>query len=244
MEKIVAIGGGELKDLETLVIDKEIVSLTGKENPRALFIPTASSDAPGYVETFNKIYSDKLGCKTDALLLWSEGISDAQIKEQIASADLVYVGGGNTLSMMNRWKELGVDTMLKDAYKKGTVMSGLSAGSICWFEDGFSDSDRFEQDGKWQYRLVQGLGLIKGIHCPHYHEEKREEEFERGIENYGSIGIALDNNTALEIVNGKFRILSSREEPKAYRVVKRNGSVVTEPIEMKLEFESLSHLYK
>lgn len=243
MEKIVAIGGGELKDLETLVIDKEIVSLTGKENPRALFIPTASNDAPGYVETFNKIYGDKLGCKTDALLLWSEGISNAQIKEKIELADLVYVGGGNTLKMMNRWKELGVDKMLIQAYKKGTVMSGLSAGSICWFENGFSDSDRFEQDGKWQYRLVQGLGLIPGIYCPHYHEEQREKEFAQGIENYGGVGIALDNNTALEIVDGKFRVLASREDPKAFRVLKKNGIVVTQPIEMSLELQPLSELF-
>lgn len=243
MEKIIAIGGGELKNLETLVIDKEIISLTGKENPRALFIPTASGDAPGYCETFDAVYGEKLGCQTDSLLLWSEGISDDQIKEKIQFADLVYVGGGNTLKMMNRWKELGVDKALIEAYKKGTVMSGLSAGSICWFENGFSDSDRFEKDGVWQYKLVQGLGFIPGIHCPHYHEEKREKEFEQSIQQNANIGIALDNNTALEIVDGQFRILSSREDPKAYRVIKRNGVVTTEPIAMTSELQSISSLF-
>lgn len=96
MKKLVAIGGGELKDLDTLLIDREIVKLTGKKHPRALFIPTASGDADGYWQTFQKVYGEMLGCKPEVLYLVRETPSRKEIKEKILGADLIYVGGGNT----------------------------------------------------------------------------------------------------------------------------------------------------
>jgi dipeptidase E len=102
---IVAIGGGELRNFETLEIDEYIVKSTGKENPKALFIPTASGDALAYVDTFNKVYGEKLGCKTDSLLLSSENLEDKEIENKILSSDLIYVGGGNTEKMIKLWKE-------------------------------------------------------------------------------------------------------------------------------------------
>lgn len=244
MEKIIAIGGGEIKDLETLPIDKEIVRLTGKEHPRALFLPTASSDAASYVETFHQIYGEKLGCEADELLLVREHPTAEEIKNKILGADLIYVGGGNTSTMLKLWRQLGIDKLLQEACQKGTVLSGLSAGSICWFEYGHSDSKRFKNlGGGWDFTKIKGLGFLKGIHCPHYHKEGREVDFERVVGKFGGVGIALDNNTALEVVNGQYRIISSGSKSAAYRVSKKAGKAITEPIEKSDEFKPLSLLY-
>ena len=125
---IVAIGGGELYLNKTLPIDKYIVELSGKKNPVALFIPTASGEPNGYIEAFNQVYGTKLGCLTDVLKIITEDPTDGEIKEKIASADIIYVGGGNTAKMMETWERRNVGFYLKEAYEKGTILAGLSAG--------------------------------------------------------------------------------------------------------------------
>lgn len=152
MGTIVVIGGGELIELETLEIDRKVVQLTQKAKPKALFIPTASSDAPGYCDTFSKVYGDILGCETSNLLLVSQTYTHDEITDLITAADLIYVGGGNTRKMLEIWKNTGVDTLLKEAYSSGTVLTGLSAGSICWFEYGHSDSEAFDNGGMAVYQ--------------------------------------------------------------------------------------------
>ena len=106
MCKLVAIGGGEIVRGETLAIDKEIVSLTGKNRPRALFIPTASSDSREYWQVFQNVYGTELGCETDVLYLLGVSPTKRELEQKILSADLIYVGGGNTLKMMRRWRRL------------------------------------------------------------------------------------------------------------------------------------------
>jgi len=175
MKKIVAIGGGEIGrpgyPVETTKIDKEIIKLTGKTNPRLLFIPTASSDSELYYETIKKHFGKRLGCKTDVLYLIGKNLGKNEIEEKILGSDIVYVGGGSTLKMMKIWRKTGVDNALKLAYKKGVVLSGLSAGSICWFKWGNSDSKK-SIDPKADLIKVSGLGLINALHCPHYDFEK------------------------------------------------------------------------
>ena len=106
MGKLVAIGGGEMTERETLAIDKEIVCLAGKDRPKALFIPTASGDSPRYWQSFQEVYGEELGCETDVLYLLGVSLTKERLKRRILSADLVYVGGGNTLKMMRRWRKL------------------------------------------------------------------------------------------------------------------------------------------
>ena len=140
MGRIVAIGGGEIRDGETLNIDKFIVSLSGKEKPSLLFIPTASHDVEGYIETVKKVYGE-LGCDVKILCLTKENIEEDDIRDIILKSDIIYVGGGNTEYMMKIWEKYSVDKYLKEAYKKNIVLSGLSAGSLCWFKAGFDDSE-------------------------------------------------------------------------------------------------------
>lgn len=226
MGTIVAIGGGEIRDFETLEIDEYIVKSTGIENPKALFIPTASGDALAYVDTFNKVYGEKLGCRTDSLLLILENLEDEKIKNKILSSDLIYVGGGNTRMMIELWKKKNVDKYLRDAFENNTVLSGLSAGSICWFKYGHSDSNSFEnEDDNWQFSKVEGLGFINAIHCPHYNQEERKS-FDTMMLTSEEVGIALENNTAIVFKDNKYRIIKSDVNANAYKLSSlSNGSI-------------------
>jgi dipeptidase E len=232
---IVAIGGGEIRTRGTAAIDREIIRLTNKKNPKLLFIPTASSDSERYWKHVQEYFGKFLKCKTDVLLLIKERPSRAQIRNKILSADIIYVGGGNTLLMMRLWRRLGVDKLLAQAYENGTVLSGISAGSICWFDSGHSDSMSFYNPRKWKYINVKGLGLISGINCPHYNGMTRgvprRKHFRDMIRKTGGVGIAIENNCAIEFIEGRFyKVVCSKSYARAYRVYKSGGDVVAEQI--------------
>jgi len=231
MRRIVAIGGGNLRKRETWTIDQEVVRLAGKKRPRSLFLPTASGDSERYWEVFKRIYGDALGCRPDVLMLLTRPYEKAELRRKILSADLVYVGGGNTLAMMRRWRRLGVDRLLEAACRKGIVLSGLSAGAICWFAHGHSDSMRHYGHKPWAYIRVRGLGLINATVCPHYHGEKRERDFRRMILRRGGIGLALDDHCALEVIGGKYRVIRSKRQAMAYRFYKQDGRLIREVLE-------------
>lgn len=230
MRRIFAIGGGEAGIEETLTMDKAIVAAAGKDTPKLLFIPTASYDAQGYVENIKDLYGGRLGCEVDALLLISEAPDEKAIKSKIQWADIVYVGGGNTRNMLKVWRENGVDRMLREAYEQGTVMSGLSAGSICWFAKGHSDSDTYEAGENRPYSIVEGMGWIPLFHCPHHNEDTREEDFDEKIVSSGEVGLAIENNCAIEILDNTFRIIHSDEKAKAYKIYEIDGVAVRETL--------------
>jgi peptidase E len=156
---IVAIGGGVIKTRGTAAIDREIIRLSHKKNPKLLFIPTASSDSEIYWNRIREYFGKFLKCKTDVLFLVKEQPSKEQIRSKISAADIIYVGGGNTLMMMRLWRRLGVDKLLISAYENGTVLSGISAGSICWFDSGHSDSMSFYNPRKWNPRNPSAKAL-------------------------------------------------------------------------------------
>jgi dipeptidase E len=242
---IVAIGGGSIRNKGTAAIDREIIRLSNKRHPKLLFIPTASSDSETYWQHVDEYFGGFLQCKTDVLFLIKEQPSQRQIRKKILTADIIYVGGGNTLKMMRRWRRLGVDKILKAAYSRGTVLCGISAGSICWFESGHSDSLAFYNPKKWKYINVKGMGLIEGIHCPHYNSRTlgvpRRKLFREMIGKIGGLGIAIQDNCALEIINGKFyRVITSKSYSGAYRVQRtRDGQVLAEKIPQESRFASI-----
>lgn len=240
---IVTIGGGA----NTLEIDKKIVELTGKSQPNFLFIPTASSDHPKYIEMMKADYATKLGCKFETLLLISEKPSLKEIQQKISNADIIYVGGGNTLKMMRLWRRLGVDKMLKKAYEKGTIMCGLSAGSICWYEGGHSDSMSYYNPEKWEYIRVTGLGFIKGTHCPHFDSEtlgiKRRDSFISMMKKHPGIGLAVDDHAAILFQDDQYKVLSCKKGAGAYKLFKSAGVVKVEKIQQKNALLSLKLLY-
>lgn len=232
MGKIVAIGGGNLRQKSTLVIDQAIVALTGKTRPKFLFIPTASSDDPKYAEIMTQYYRE-LGCETDTLWLLKQKVDLAQIQAQIQAADIIYVGGGNTLKMMRRWRKLGVDQLLRQAYQAGKVLCGVSAGAICWFAGGHSDSMSYYQPENWQYIRVTGLGLLAGTHCPHYDSAtlgiKRAASFQAMMQRRRDVGIAIEDDCAIMFVDGQFRVLSGSNK-QAYLLRQRRGQLVVQAL--------------
>ncbi len=242
--KIVAIGGGELKALETADIDQRIIELTGKTRPKALFIPTASGDADGYVETFEACYGQHFGCQTRTLKLIQNPPAFEKMSALVLDSDLIYVGGGNTYRMMKIWRRLGLDTVLAEAASRGIVLSGLSAGAICWFKYGHSDSRAFSSSAAWDYIRVSGLGFINAVYCPHYHHEGREDSFLAMIAKRGGIGIACDNNAAIEIVGDHYRVLTSAVNAKAYKFFKRNGRAIVTELPQGSEYIPLGDLLR
>lgn len=246
MSKIVAIGGGDMRNSETLAIDREVIRLTGKPQPKALFIPTASYDSVDYWRAFQTIYGEKLGCETSVIYLLDDHPPLKQIEEMILSADLIYVGGGNTLKMMRRWRKLGVDQMLKAAYARDIVLSGVSAGAICWFNFGHSDSMAFYHPDSWHYIRVTGLGLIDAFCCPHFDSEtagkKREQDFREMVQRFRGTGIAIDNNCALEFMGDGFRVISSGPTAGAYKLYRDRGEVTVQRIQRSQDYLPVSSL--
>jgi dipeptidase E len=245
---IVAIGGGLISTRGTAPIVREIIRLSNRTNPKLLFIPTASSDSERYWNQVQEYFGKFMKCKTDVLFLIKERPSSEQIRKKILSADIIYVGGGNTLMMMRVWRRLGVDELLKSAYENGTVLAGISAGSICWFDSGHSDSMSFYNPINWRYINVSGLGLIQGIHCPHYNSTTRgiprRKHFREMIRKIGGVGIAIENNCAIEFIDGRFyRVISSKSYAKAYRVYKTGGEVVAERIRQERLLAPVSYLH-
>ena len=246
MGKLVAIGGGLLVERETLAIDREVVSLTGKECPSALFIPTASGDSPEYWQAFQDVYGTKLGCSTDVLYLLGVSLTKVELEQKILSADLIYVGGGNTLKMMRRWRRLGVDNILRDAYGRGIVLSGLSAGCICWFSWGHSDSMAYYHSESWRYIRVRGLGLVDALCCPHFDSDtagvKREQDFQQMVRKHSDVAVAIDNNCAIEVVDDTYRVITSKAAAGAYKLLNRGGELSVERIEQKEEYKPIARL--
>ncbi|HVY67814.1 MAG TPA: Type 1 glutamine amidotransferase-like domain-containing protein, partial [Patescibacteria group bacterium] len=215
MKKLIAIGGGEIGrpgyPVETLAIDKEIIRLSGKRRPRLLFIPTASHDAPGYIETVRKHFGRRLGCLIDILLIAKTTPAKKFLQKKVSKADIIYVGGGNSLYMLKRWRKLGLDRLLTQAYAKGTVMAGLSAGAICWFAYGNSDSLKLTKPGRKNYIRVKGLGWLNLTLSPHHLRERdRKDGLIKILKSRGGIGLALDDYAAIEILDGNFRIITSK----------------------------------
>jgi dipeptidase E len=244
---IIAIGGGAIRTRGTADIDREIIRLSNKLRPNVLFVPTASSDSERYWARFREYFGGFLKCRTDMLFLIREMPTTEQIERKIFSADIVYVGGGNTLYMMRVWRRLGVDQILKAAYRKGTVLAGISAGAICWFDSGHSDSMSFHNPQHWKYINVRGLGLINGINCPHYNSMTRgvprRRDFREMIRKIGGIGIAIENNCAIEFIDDRFyKVIRSKAYSRAYRVYKRGGDVVAEQIRQQEQLAPIESL--
>ena len=222
---IIAIGGGSLKKKQTLPIDKYIIQLTGKKSPQALFIPTASIDPQDYCEAFDRIYGELLGCRTDHLLLYRRPGDRAVAAKKIGAADLIYVGGGNTLRMMRIWRRLGIDKLLITAGHKGTVLAGVSAGAICWHEWGHSDSRAYSGRKNWSYIKVRSLGLRRGLYCPHLDSEKRLASFKAMVAGENMTGIACDDFAAIHYDDSGATCITTRKKARVHVYTSENGNV-------------------
>ena len=218
-KNIVAIGGGGFgRSLGSLEIEKYIVSLSNKKRPKICFIPTASGDSSLYKLNFYRAFS-KLDCITSHIDFFSR---TENLEEKVLTQDIIYVGGGNTKSMLAVWKEWNLHNILRDAYEKGIVMSGVSAGAICWFEKGITDSWKDHQ------AILPCLGFVKGICCPHYDEEPERIPFVNQILNNDLISecIAVEGFCALHLVNDLPKYSVSFGDNKNCFLVNKKDSII------------------
>ncbi|HUV44509.1 MAG TPA: peptidase E [Dehalococcoidales bacterium] len=248
MGKIVAIGGGHIgspgQPVETTEIDKETIRLSGSREPRLLFIPTATDDSESYVETVHRHFGQTLGCTVDTLHLIKERPSVTEIQGKVFSANIIYVGGGNTLKMLRIWRRLGVTEVLLEAYQRNIVLSGVSAGAICWFKYGSSDSRRFATPHAGLIK-IRGLDLVNALYCPHYDtEEDRRPHLRELMEKTSGVALAVDSCCAIEILNDKYRVIASKSRANAYKVYWSKGEFYEEIIEKADEFRSIENLLK
>ena len=200
MKRILAIGGGELKNCETLSIDEYIAAeakkAAGENRPCGLFIPTASHDCMPYYNTFHKVYTGLFNVKTDVALTVGREIDPEKMRAKFERADFLYVGGGDTVFMLDHWRKSGLLQFVRDAYDRGVLVAGLSAGAICWFEEMYSDS---VVEG--EYAVYPGLGWIKGKISPHYNE--RMLDFDETVLYNRFRAWGIENDAAIEFADGE-----------------------------------------
>ena len=224
---VIAIGGGEIKSKTTLEIDRYIAELVkekaGGKRANMLFFGTASHDSMPYFNSFRKTYTSVFDIKAEVALCVYGEMTVEKIFEKTENAAGIYVGGGDTVYMLEKWKEKGIDEKLKKAYEDGKIICGLSAGAICWFTDMYSDYEIMRGKGA-EYKMYKGLGVIKGTACPHFDE--REKDFFAACEK-GNVKNAycIENNAAIVFKNGEYdRVLSSGG--KAYFAENVGGKMV------------------
>ncbi len=222
---LICLGGGDIKEKTTLKIDEYIATLVkkkcGDKRPRGMFIGTASHDFMPYFNSFRKTYTPHFDIKADCVLLVYGEMNEEKIKNKFEIADFIYVGGGDTIFMLEKWKETGVDKLILDAYKRGVILCGLSAGAICWFETMFTDS--LSKNGDEKYSFYEGLGLVKGVCSPHF-ELRREEFYERFKDMPQDFAYCLEANSALVFKNEEL-IGSLSSGGKATILTKKDGQM-------------------
>jgi peptidase E len=197
------------------LLDDFVLSLTGAARPRVCFLPTASGDADHYVVRFYRRFSDS--CQASHVSLFRRDRCQGGVEDDLAShllaQDLIYVGGGNVVSMLGAWSANGLDLILRSAWRRGVVLCGPSAGSLCWFQEGLSAFHGAP-------RAVKGLGLLPYSNCVHYDAEPaRRHAYHELVAGGMRPGFAADDRVALHFSGTRLhRVVSSRPGACAYRV--------------------------
>src|SRR5438552_3677525 len=209
--QILALGGGGETDEQNDRLARYLVGLSGKERPRVLFVPTATGDEPHGTVRFYARYGRI--ADTAHLLFFPWPPADA--RSLVLDQDVVFVGGGNTANMLAIWRAHGFDRILREAWEKGVVLAGWSAGMICWFEAGVTDSFGPELEG-----MRDGLGFLGGSACPHYDGEAlRRPVFTKLVAEGFPPGVAADDGVGLHYLGTELtEAVAMREGPGAYRV--------------------------
>ncbi len=211
-------GGGFSMEPENLALDRYVLAQSGKERPNVCFVSTASGDSIDYLRRFYQSFRT-LECEPSHLSVFNGPLGDW--RDFVLSKDVIYVGGGNTKNLLALWREWKLDEIMREAWEQGTVLAGVSAGSICWFEEGITDSV------PGPLTPLRCLGFLKGSNCPHYDGEVNRRPSYHELLNSHRIGpgLACDDGAALHYVGDELhRVVSSRPAARAYRVALENGS--------------------
>lgn len=225
--QIVAMGAGRaIMESHEDPLHSYILDLADSDEPRVMFLPTASGDDAGYIASFYETYT-QLRCRPSHLKLFYR--EELDLRGYIMSHDIIHVGGGNTANMLDVWRRHGVDRILREAWEADKILCGGSAGAICWFEGGVTDSF----GSKRLAALNEGLEFLGGSLCPHYDVDAPRAPAYREMLLRGELpgGYAADNQVALHFVGTELKsAVTSRAGSKAYAVAARDGSVVEEAL--------------
>jgi dipeptidase E len=221
--QIVAFGGGGFSmEAGNTLMDDHVLRLTGKARPKVCFIPTASGDADHYVVRFYRTFAPRADVSHVSLFRrdTGSGAVEGDLEAHLMQQDLIYVGGGSVLSLLGAWRAHRLDTILERAWLGGTVLCGLSAGSLCWFQDAVT---AFHGPPE----RVQGLGLLPYSNCVHYDgEPARRAEFKAFIAGGMSRGYGVDDGAALHFKGTElFDVIASKPRVGAYQVELTDGQV-------------------
>ena len=222
---IVAMGGGGfLMEPNNPLLDDHVLRLTGRAKPRVCFVGTASGDAHSFIERFHAAFDGRAECSH--LSLFREYPED--LRGFVLNQDVLYVGGGNTANLLAVWRVHGLDRIIREAWEAGTILAGISAGMICWFQSSVTDSF-----GGRLAPLHDGLGLLPGSACPHYDGEPHRRPTYRQLVAEGALppGYAADDGAALHFRGTRlFEAVTSRPHAGAYRIEassEENGTIET-----------------
>jgi peptidase E len=213
---IVGLGGGGDSPSQTALLNDYVLALTGKERPRMLWVPTAVGDDASATVWFYEALSSRADLRTLATFPWPP----ENLRDLILEQDAICVCGGNTANMLAIWRVHGIDRYLREAWENGIVLWGQSAGMICWFEAGVTDSFGPQLDG------MECLGLLPGSACPHYDgEERRRPRYRELVDGGFAEGLAADDGVGLHFVGTELHeAVTCRPGAAAYRVT-RDGEV-------------------
>ncbi len=204
-------GGGDTRE-QTDRLYEFILGLTGKERPRALYIPTASAEDPEYTVSFYARFAKRAEASHLTTFPWPP----EDLREVILAQDVINVSGGNTANMLAIWKVHGIDALLREAWENGVVLCGASAGMICWFEAGVTDSFGPKLAG------MDCLGFLPGSACPHFDgEEQRRPRYRELVDGGFPEGVAADDGVGIHFAGTEIReVVTCRPGATAYRVTR------------------------
>jgi dipeptidase E len=227
--QIVAFGGGGFSmESGNPLLDDYVLSLAGSDRPRVCFIPTASGDADHYVVRFYRHFARS--CEASHVSLFRRDRAgrsvDGEVAGHLLAQDVIYVGGGDVVSMLGAWRAHGLDGALRRAWRRGVVMCGPSAGSLCWFAEALTAFHGAP-------RRVRGLGLLPFSNCVHYRDEPaRRGEYHRFVGDGMRPGYAADDGAALHFRGEElYRVVTSRPRAQAFRVEPIGGEIAETALE-------------
>jgi len=223
---IVAMGGGGFSmDGDNPLLDDFVLSLARrKKTPRVCFLATASGDSDSYIALFHRMFPPSRAQATH-LRFFERTVVD--LRKFVLEQDVIYVGGGSTANLLAIWRLHGLDRVLRAAWHRGIVLAGLSAGAICWFQHGITDSF-----GRSLQRLDGGLGFLRGGFCPHYDgEAERRPTLHRLIRSGFAPTYAFDDGAGAHFAGARLKeVVSSRPAARAFLVSLKGRAVVETPL--------------
>ncbi len=229
MSHIVARGGGGLSDDPgDLALNAYTLELSGVRKPRVCFLPTASGDERDNIIRFYETFC-RLDCQPTHLTLFRRTVAD--LGALLAAQEVIWVGGGNTRNMLALWREWAIDQHLREAAARGAVLAGSSAGAICWFESGLTDSI------PGRITAMPALGLLPGSFCPHYDSEPQRRPRYHELLAAGAIepGLACDDGAAVHFIDGRLHeVLAWKPAARMYRLSLVDGQVDEQAVDGRL----------